>query len=79
MATWRQHCAPIIAKVIQDNPDLSGKALRAKINEVYPYGQRSLHPYKIWCSEVNKQMGVLTKKQIAERESKGNPNQQKLF
>jgi hypothetical protein len=31
----------------------------------YPFGERAMHPYKIWCSEVNKVLqkrGVKAKK-----------------
>lgn len=54
--TWRQHCAPIIASVIAENKGLNNKELRAKIREAYPYGERAMHPYKIWCDEVKKQL-----------------------
>ena len=54
--TWRQHCTPIIAQIIAQNPDLSEKELRKVISAAYPYGQRAMHPYKVWCSEVNKQV-----------------------
>jgi len=53
--TWRDHCAPIIASVIaahQGNPVEMKKALRA----AYPYSERKYWPYKVWCSEVRRQM-----------------------
>jgi hypothetical protein len=29
----------------------------------YPFGERSMHPYKIWCSEVNRVLKKPKKKQ----------------
>lgn len=57
MPTWREHCAPIIAKAIADNKGKDQKQIKKALKEAYPYGERARHPYKIWCSEVNRQMG----------------------
>ena len=54
---WRAKAAPIIAKVIADNPSIGDKELRAKISAEYPFGERKYHPYKIWCDEVARQLG----------------------
>lgn len=54
--TWRDHCAPIIAEVIQRVGTEDPSALRKALLEAYPYGQRSLHPYKIWRDEIRRQL-----------------------
>lgn len=54
--TWRQHSAPIIADVIKSNPTATEKQMRRLISEAYPYGHRANHPYKVWLSEVKRQL-----------------------
>jgi hypothetical protein len=54
--TWRNDCRPIIAEVIQRVGTKDPKALRAALLEAYPYGQRSMHPYKIWRDEIRRQL-----------------------
>lgn len=55
--TWREHARPIIAKVLADNEGKTEKEIRKALREAYPYGQRSMHPYKIWCDEIKVQRG----------------------
>lgn len=72
--TWREHCRPIIAKVLADNKDKSEKEIRKELQNAYPYGQRAMHPYKIWCDEIRRQRGLKPNK------SQGNdPNQTSLL
>jgi hypothetical protein len=54
--TWRNDCRPIIAEVIQRVGTTDPKALRAALLEAYPYGQRSMRPYKIWRDEIRRQL-----------------------
>ena len=49
---WRRYANAIIVKIIRDNMGLEEKELRKKISDAYPWGERAMHPYKIWCSEV---------------------------
>lgn len=58
MATWREQAAPIIAAVIQKIGRRDIKALRKALREAYPWGERKLHPYKVWCAEVRRQLGT---------------------
>ena len=53
---WREHAAPIIFKVIQENQGIPEKEMRKKISAKYPFGERAYHPYKIWLSEVKNQL-----------------------
>jgi len=55
---WRDHARPIIAAVIRDNPAATEQELRRLLRQAYPYGVREFHPYKIWCSEVKKQLAA---------------------
>ena len=74
MDTWRQSAAPIIAKVIYDfGPctDPNDKELRRKLREAYPWGERAMWPYKVWCDEVRRQLGA--------KKRKRDPKQGELF
>ena len=56
--TWRDDCRPIIENVIADVGTEDMKALRKVLRCAYPYGPRKMWPYKVWCSEVRKQLGL---------------------
>ncbi len=52
--SWRSYSNQVINQVIKDNPDADEKTLRKKISEAYPFGERAMHPYKIWLDAVKK-------------------------
>lgn len=54
---WRETSAKIIRTVINTNPGANEKELRKALKDQYPFGARKWHPYKIWCDEVNRQLG----------------------
>lgn len=58
--TWRELAAPLIAHVIADTPSRDLTALRPKLRAAYPWGERKYHPYKIWCAEIRRQLGIPT-------------------
>ena len=63
---WRAIAAKTIADVIEKVGTADEKALRKAISDAYPFGQRFHHPYKVWCSEVRRQLnqiGFLTPSQ----------------
>lgn len=74
--SWRDIARPIIAKVIKDNPGLDDKDMKKKISEEYPFGERAMHPYKIWLDEIKVQLG---KKKFGKHNNTTDPNQKKLF
>ncbi len=53
--TWRDIARPIIHEVLQSTKGQSEKVIKKALREAYPFGQRSLHPYKIWLDEIKKQ------------------------
>ena len=55
---WRDKAAPIIREVIKTVGKSDMKALRKALRDAYPFGPRQYHPYKIWCDEVNRQLGL---------------------
>lgn len=54
---WRRTSAEIIAGVLKANEGRPEAEIRKAISEAYPFGQRKYHPYKIWLSEIARQMG----------------------
>ena len=61
---WRKHCAPIIDRVITETGTKDMKKLRKALKEAYPYGERKRWPYKVWLSEIKKQLNQNTPKDI---------------
>jgi len=55
---WRREATPIIAKVIEDSKGKSLKEIKAALREVYPFGERRYHPYKVWLDECQRQLGL---------------------
>lgn len=64
--TWRYYANRTIKQCFDENPELmdfrqneqSMKAIRKKLKDAYPFGERQYHPYKIWCSEVRFMLGL---------------------
>lgn len=54
--SWRDTAAPIIARVIAEIGTADPRALRRALREAYPWGQRSLWPYKVWRDEIRRQL-----------------------
>lgn len=52
MSKWRNHARPIIAKVLADNAGADERTIRKALRAAYPFGSYSMHPLKIWRSEI---------------------------
>ena len=75
---WRNRAKPIIAGVIKAVGRDDQTALRAALVAAYPFGVRANHPYKIWCSEVRRQLGLETRgKKLVQTDLVG--DQKRLF
>lgn len=59
MKSWEQKSLAIINPTINilrrdcENGAITEKDLRRILSKKYPFGQRTNHPYKIWCKCVN--------------------------
>lgn len=53
--TWRDKCAPIIAKVLQEHIFCDEKMINKALHDAYPFRERAMHPYKIWLDEIKRQ------------------------
>jgi hypothetical protein len=58
MKSWRDVARPIVAKAIREGRanGLEDKELRKWVHRSYPFGERAMHPYKIWLDEVRRQL-----------------------
>jgi hypothetical protein len=55
-STWRNAAAPIIARVIREVGTDNLPALRRALREAYPWGEKRMRPYKVWCDEIRRQL-----------------------
>lgn len=53
---WRAYAAPIIAEVLEDHRESDEATLRAALRDAYPFGERRRWPYKVWLSEIRRQL-----------------------
>jgi hypothetical protein len=58
MSNWRNIAKPIIATCLFNHRGESEQEIRRALREVYPFGPRQYHPYKIWCDEIQRQRGL---------------------
>jgi hypothetical protein len=66
---WRMKARNVILRVLRDTQGQSEANVKKAISAAYPFGERAMHPYKIWLDEVKRQTGhkpqtSLQKKQI---------------
>ena len=64
--TWRDLARPIIASVIAENVGKNEHEIRLALQKAFPWGRRERHPYKIWCDEINVQLGTKAKRRAAQ-------------
>lgn len=75
--TWRDRARPIIIRVLEENKDKDEKEIRKALRDAYPFGERAMHPYKIWCDEIKVQRGL--RKFGGRQKAEADPNQANLF
>lgn len=49
---WGQRARAVVSRVLTENPTLGAKELKPLLRAAYPFGQRALHPYKVWLKVV---------------------------
>lgn len=77
--TWREQAAPIIRKVILEVGTEDGIALKKALRAAYPWGERAMHPYRIWNSEIRHQLSGHHKTKSVSRRRFFDANQKELF
>lgn len=56
--TWRDSARPLIAKALEETKGKTEQEIRKALRDAYPWGERRMHPYKIWCDEIKRQRGL---------------------
>ena len=54
---WRNNMEPIIRKVVEEHAGESESAIRLALRKANPLFERKYHPYRIWCDQINVQLG----------------------
>ncbi len=57
--TWRAQAALVIHPIIAATGTNDMPLLKRRLFEAYPFGQRKYYPYKIWCEEIRRQLGIM--------------------
>jgi hypothetical protein len=65
--TWRDEARPLIAAVIAESKGLPEREIRSRLTAAYPWGDRKMWPYKVWCDEIRTQLGVKARKAAAKK------------
>jgi hypothetical protein len=78
--SWRDYARPIIYQVLTETAGKPEKEIKAALRDAYPFGERAMHPYKVWCDEIKRQRGLKkpTKHQAIAL-GIADPNQKSLF
>lgn len=80
MTTWRDRARPIIAEVLRETAGQPENVIRKALIDAFPFGPMQYHPYKIWRSEVRRQLGVeKPKERGAKPIQPADPRQQGMF
>jgi len=53
---WRDMAIPIIRHVIATVGTSDDRALQQALREAYPWGEKRMHPYRVWRDEVRRQL-----------------------
>ena len=73
--TWRDRAKAVIAQIVAEHAGADEKTLRKVLRERYPFGERAMFPYKVWCQEVAIATGAAARKRAKEQdESLGGEN-----
>lgn len=64
--TWRESAAALIAKIVA-TPEYQGADAKGRriLSRAYPWGERRMLPYKVWCEESNRALTGHTKPRAA--------------
>ena len=64
---WCNISRLVIQQLISENPGCTVDEMRKLVSEAYPFGQRAMHPYKVWLSTVREILGPSPKALKAQR------------
>lgn len=55
---WRDKARAVIRDVLEKSSGKSPEELKTALHDAYPFGERAMHPYKIWLDEIKRQTGA---------------------
>ena len=55
MASWREHSRAVVAAVLKETEGQTQTQIKVALYHAYPFGERAMHPYKIWLNEIKRQ------------------------
>ena len=70
--SWRDSAKPLIAKALADSKGKTEQEIRKALRDSYPWGERRMHPYKIWCDEIKVQRGLKKPKKFIQPKNQTN-------
>ena len=76
---WRAKARVIIRQVLHDTKGQDEKVIRQALRDAYPFGERAMHPYKIWLDEIRVQRGLKKKKSNKSNDIFLDPRQEEMF
>lgn len=66
--SWAQIADETIRKTLAGLPkDITPEEKRKAVEAAYPFGERAMHPYKIWRKRVQFHLGPSERKRAADR------------
>jgi hypothetical protein len=83
---WRGKAKTVIWQTLKDNginsardafnlSEKDKKRIIKAVSDAYPFGQKTNHPYKCWCSEKNDILEALMIKAKPQKKQNNQPNQ----
>lgn len=64
--SWLSVTEHVVSRVVAANPGKTNEELRYLCNAEYPFGERAMHPYKVWNTYLNGRFGPSPAKKRAD-------------
>jgi hypothetical protein len=58
MSRWRDISRKVVRETLAAAAGKPEPEIKAALREAYPFGERAMHPYKIWLDEIKRQRGT---------------------
>lgn len=73
--SWRDRARPVVAATLAAlPPDATTQDKRRALRDAYPFGERAMWPYKVWCDEVRRQLGLERPRRRRDRAARTGPS-----
>lgn len=58
MSHWRDVSRRVIRETLAASTGKPPEEIKMALHDAYPFGERAMHPYKIWLDEIKRQRGT---------------------